>query len=130
MNQEQEKAFNEGYEFAKKENDIEKINPFKCLDFMRDNSSALAKAEANVTYLTEFRKSKKALLMIECDAKTESAKESYAYCHPEYIKVIEGLAEAKNRFVELRWLMIAAQAKIEVWRSLESSARAEGRSTQ
>jgi len=29
----------------------------------------------------------------------------------------------------LRWLMIAAEAKIEVWRSLESSARMEGKST-
>lgn len=130
MNIEQEKAFNDGYEFAKKEIDNEKINPFKCLDFMRDNSEALAEAEKNVTYLTEFRKSKKALLMIECDAKTESAKESYAYSNDEYIKLIKALAEAKQEFVRLRWLMIAAQAKIEVWRSLESSARAEGKATQ
>ena len=130
MNIEQEKAFNDGYEFAKKEIDNEKINPFKCLDFMRDNADNLANSEKNLTYLTEFRKSKKALLMIECDAKTESAKESYAYSNPEYIALLEGLAEAKREFVRLRWLMITAQAKIEVWRSLESSARAEGKSTQ
>lgn len=108
----------------------DEINPFKALDFMRDNAKHLADAEKNVTYLTEFRKSKKALLMIECSAKTESAKESYAYSHPDYIQVIQALADAKERFVELRWLMIAAQAKIEVWRSLESSARAEGKATQ
>jgi hypothetical protein len=130
MNKEQEQAFADGYEFAKKEIDNEKINPFKCLDFMRDNSNALAEAESNVTYLTEFRKSKKALLMIESTAKTESGKESYAYSHPDYIKVLEGIKAAKKEFVELRWLMIAAQAKIEVWRSLESSARAEGKATQ
>lgn len=106
------------------------INPFKCLDFMRDNANALAEAEKNVTYLTEFRKSKKAILMIECNAKTESAKESYAYSHPDYIQIITALAEAKKLFVELRWLMTTAQAKIEVWRSLESSARAEGKATQ
>jgi hypothetical protein len=108
----------------------EEISPFKALDFIRDNASALADAEKNVTYLTEFRKSKKALLMIECDAKTESAKESYAYSHPDYIQVITALAEAKRLYVELRWLMIAAQAKIEVWRSLESSARIEVKATQ
>jgi hypothetical protein len=112
------------------EQDNNKINPYKCVDFMRDNAKALAHAEKNVTYLTEFRKSKKALLMIECDAKTESAKESYAYSHPDYIQVITALAEAKEQFVELRWLMITAQAKIEVWRSLESTARAEGKATQ
>ena len=109
---------------------LDEINPFKALDFMRDNARALAKAERDVTYLTEFRKSKKALLMIECDAKTESAKESYAYSHPDFLQVVNALADAKEQFVYLRWLMIAAQAKIEVWRSLESSARAEGRSTQ
>jgi hypothetical protein len=109
---------------------IDEISPFKSLDFIRDNARKLAKAERNVTYLTEFRKSKKALLMIECDAKTESAKESYAYSNPDYIQLINALADAKEEFIYLRWLMIAAQAKIEVWRSLESSARAEGRSTQ
>jgi hypothetical protein len=107
-----------------------RINPFKCLDFIRNNAESLAEAEKNVTYFTEFRKSKKALLMIECSAKTESAKESYAYSHPEYIQVIQALADAKKEFVRLRWLMIASQAKIEVWRSLESSARAEGKATQ
>lgn len=108
----------------------EKINPFQSLDFIRDNANAIAEAEKNVTYLTEFRKSKKALLMIECSAKTESAKESYAYSHPDYIQVIQAQAEAKEKFVRLRWLMIDAQARIEVWRSLESSARAEGKATQ
>jgi len=108
----------------------EEINPFKCLDFMRDNAEALAEADKNLTYLIEFRKSKKAFLMIECSAKTESAKESYAYSHSEYIQVIQALADAKKEFVRLRWLMIASQAKIEVWRSLESSARAEGKATQ
>jgi hypothetical protein len=106
------------------------INPFRSLDFMRNNAIALAEAERNVTYLTEFRKSKKAILMLASTSKTESAKESDAYANEEYIQLLSSLADAKAEFVRLRWLMIAAQAKIEVWRSLESSARAEGKSTQ
>jgi hypothetical protein len=130
MNTEQEIAFNEGYEFAKKELEAEgKINPFKCLDFLRDNAKNLAKAERDVTYFTEFRKSKKALLMLQSNAKTESGKETYAYSHKEYIKLLDVLANAKEDYVLFRWLMIASQAKIEVWRSLESSARAEGKAT-
>lgn len=108
----------------------EQISPFKALDFMIANAKNLAEADKNLTYLTEFRKSKKALLMIQCNEKTESAKESYAYSHPEYIEILKAIGEAKEKYVELRWLMITAQAKIEVWRSLESSARAEGKATQ
>jgi hypothetical protein len=38
-----------------------------------------------------------------------------------------GLKEAVQEEERLRWLMIGAQAKIEVWRSFESSKRAEMR---
>ena len=106
------------------------INPFKVLDFIRDHAEAYAQAKANVLYLTEYRKSMKALLMIESDAKTESAKESYAYAHIDYIAHIKALAVAVQESERLRWLMVAAEAKIEVWRSLEASARLEMKSTQ
>jgi hypothetical protein len=108
----------------------QEISPFKALDFMIANAKTLAQADRDLTYLVEFRKSKKALLMIECNEKTESAKESYAYSHPDYIQILKAISEAKEKYIELRWLMTTAQAKIEVWRSLESSARAEGRATQ
>lgn len=106
------------------------INPFKALDFMRDNAPAYAMAKGNVIYMTEFRKSLKATLMNNCDAKTQTEREAYAYAHPSYISHIKGLKQAVEEAERLRWLMVAAEAKIEVWRSLESSARAEGRSTQ
>ena len=108
----------------------DKISPFAALDFIRDNAEAYAEAKAAVLYLTEYRKTKKALLMIESDSKTESAKESYAYAHSEYITHIKALAVAVQEAERLRWLMVAAEAKIEVWRSLEASARIEMKSTQ
>lgn len=106
------------------------ISPFKALDFIRDNAPMYAQAKANVTYMTEYRKTIKALLMNESQAKTESAKESYAYSSPRYVEHLKAMQQAIADAERLRWLMIAAEAKIEVWRSLESSARAEGRSTQ
>jgi hypothetical protein len=108
----------------------EAINPFKALDFIRDHAPLFAQAKANLLYLTEYRKTKKALLMIESDAKTESAKESYAYAHEEYIEHLKALAVAVQESERLRWLMVGAEAKIEVWRSLEASARLEMKSTQ
>lgn len=108
----------------------DEISPFKALDFIRDNANDYAQAKANVLYLTEYRKTMKAILMSEAyDVKTQSEKESYAYAHPRYIAHLEALKIAVADCEKLRWLLVAAEAKIEVWRSLESSARAEGRST-
>lgn len=108
----------------------EEISPYKALDFIRDNAPAYAQAKAEVVYMTEYRKTIKAQLMAQSNEKTESAKETYAYSHPDYKQHLLALRAAVERAEELRWLMVGAEAKIEVWRSLESSARAEGRATQ
>lgn len=108
----------------------EEISPFKALDFIRDNAAPYAQAKANVVYMTEYRKSIKATLMASCSEKTESAKETFAYSHPDYKKHLIALQQAVAEAERLRWLLVAAEAKIEVWRSLESTARAEGRATQ
>ena len=108
----------------------EEISPFKALDFIRDNAAPYAQAKANVVYMTEYRKSIKATLMASCSEKTESAKETFAYSHPDYKKHLVALQQAVAEAERLRWLLVAAESKIEVWRSLESTARAEGRSTQ
>ena len=105
------------------------ISPFKALDFIRDNASEYAQAKANVIYMTEYRKTVKAMLMASSSEKTESAKETYAYSHPDYKAHLKALDRAVGECERLRWLMVAAEAKIAVWRSLESSNRAEGRAT-
>ena len=43
------------------------VNIFRCLDFLRDNAGAMAAAKADRVQLEEFRKSKKALLMIQAE---------------------------------------------------------------
>lgn len=108
---------------------MEDISPFKALDFIRDNAPGYAQAKANVVYMTEYRKTVKAMLMASSSEKTESAKETYAYSHPDYKAHLKALEAAVNECERLRWLMVAAEAKIAVWRSLESSNRAEGRAT-
>lgn len=115
---------------VKEENVIEQdISPFKALDFIRDNAPIYAAAKANVVYMTEYRKTIKATLMFDCTETTMAAREAYAYAHPDYAKHLKALAEAVAEAEKLRWLMVGAEAKIEVWRSLESSARAEGKAT-
>lgn len=106
------------------------INIFKALDFIRDKSGEYAKAKANRIYLEEFRKTKKAILMqtAERDGKTSSvSQERDAYAHEEYKQLLDGIKEAIEEEERLRWLLVAAQAKIEVWRSLGANARAEAK---
>jgi len=51
--------------------------------------------------------------------------EIYAYAHPDYIEILEGIKVSVEREENYRWLMTAAQARIEVWRTQEYSKRSE-----
>ena len=95
----------------------------KANDWIRDNARAYAQAKANRIYLEEFRKSKKAIL-VQQGKGTNLDRESYAYSHEDYIEVLEGIKAAVEQEEELRWKMIAAQAKLDLWRTQESSRRA------
>lgn len=108
------------------------INIFKALDYLRDAAPAYAKAKAERVYLEEFRKSKKAMLMkaVEAQYPSAAAQEREAYSHPEYLALLDALREATEEEERLRWMIVAAQAKIECWRSLESSRRYEAKTIQ
>jgi hypothetical protein len=106
------------------------INIFRALDFLRDQAPAYAKAKAERVYLEEFRKSKKALLMRTAEEdghKSAVAQEREAYADEEYIQLLQGLRSAVEAEETLRWRIVAAQARIEVWRSVESTRRIEAK---
>jgi hypothetical protein len=44
--------------------------------------------------------------------------------------VLDGLKEAVEEAERLRWMLVAAQARIDVWRSQEASNRNIDRNTQ
>jgi len=107
------------------------IEIFKCLNFIRDQASAMAQAKADRVQLEAFQKSKKAMLMVAAEKAghtSAAAQEREAYANAEYIEFLNALAAAVEKEEKLRWLMTAAQARIEVWRSLESSRRIEAKS--
>ena len=106
------------------------INPHEAIDYMIRHSAEYAQAKAQVTYLEEFRKSKKAMLFSAAIGNTIADRENQAYSHPEYLEVLEGLKEAVEKAETLRWMLVAAQARIDVWRSQEASNRNIDRSTQ
>ena len=106
---------------------MDEINVFRCLDYIRDHAKQYAQAKANRVYLEEYRKTLKARLMAQQLGDPVNAQERYAYAHPEYAELLEGLKVAIEQEENLRWKLIAAQAKIEVWRSLSANQRAEAK---
>lgn len=106
------------------------IDPTRAVEFLIANAGKFAQAKANRVYLEHFRKTKKALLMGQCIDKASNAREQFAYSHPEYLEVLEGLREAVDQEERLRWMQIAAQLKVEVWRTQEASNRSMDRASR
>ena len=104
--------------------------PTKAIQFLIDTAPLYAKAKADRMYLEEFRKSRKAQLQSQAGTEVIGKQETYAYAHADYIEILEGIREAVEREERFRWLMTAAQARIEVWRTEQYSARMEVKATQ
>ena len=96
----------------------------EAIDFIYKNATPFAKAKATRVYLEEFRKSKKAILMQSSNESSAVAQERDAYAHSDYLALLEGIRAAVEIEETLRWQMVAAQARIDVWRSEEASGRA------
>lgn len=101
----------------------ELIDPNKAVDYMVEKSKEFAQAKANRAHLEHFRKSKKALLMNACTEKAIAAREQYAYSHPEYLAVLDGIKAAVEAEELLRWRLEAARLRVEVWRSENANNR-------
>jgi len=104
--------------------------PTKAIQFLIDTAPLYAKAKSDRMFLEEFRKSRKAQLASQAGTEVLGKQETFAYAHPEYIQILEGIREAVEKEEKYRWLMTAAQARIEVWRTEQYSARMEVKATQ
>lgn len=94
----------------------------------RGSVKAYASAKANMEYLREFRKSKKAILIGEAERKglkTGQERESYAYSHNEYVSLLDALKIAIEQSEELRWRMTIAQERVNIWRTKQANGRKE-----
>ena len=97
------------------------------VDYLYTHGAKYAEAKAHRVYLEEFRKSQKAMLMklamAEGKVKTAAMAEVEAYSSSVYVEVLKGLQAAVEREEALRWGLVSAQARIDVWRSIEASNR-------
>ena len=99
------------------------------LEALKELSPQYAQAKADRTRLEYFRKSKKALLMIEAERdhghKSAAMQERYAYAHGEYIALLDGLHAAVEIEERLRFQLMAAESAIRIWQTRMASDRIE-----
>ena len=76
------------------------INPHEAIDYMIRHSAEYAIAKAEVTYLTEFRKSKKALLFV----------------HPKYFNKLKEKESLKPLMTKIA-LFILSQNMIAIYKN-------------
>ena len=108
---------------------MREIDPHDAVDYILLNGKNFAKAKSERVYLEEYRKSLKALLMKRSMETAIGAQEREAYAHTDYQAMLLGLRDAIEAEEKLRWDLIGAQARIEIWRTEQATARAEGRAT-
>lgn len=100
--------------------------PYKAIEFILENAPLYAQAKSERIYLEEFRKSKKALLMkdaMETGFESAAAQEREAYANPEYVALLKGLAVAIEKEEAIKWKLMAAQMKTDIWRTEQANER-------
>lgn len=91
-------------------------------------AKAYAKAKAQQEYLENFKHSKRSILMKKAQStgiESAAAQEREALADPEYDSFLRGLQAATEESEKLNWELKIAMTRVDVWRSIESSRRAE-----
>ena len=94
---------------------MREIDPHDAVDYILLNGKNFAKAKSERVYLEEYRKSLKALLMKRSMETAIGAQEREAYAHEDYQAMLLGLRDAIEAEEKLRWDLIGAQQRVEIW---------------
>ena len=100
----------------------------KRMDELRKQAGQFAKAEAEYTYLYEFRKSKLAMLQKHYALQgfdTVAAQDRESRADNEYKKLLTGLKIATEEKTRLFWELKIAMLGAELWRTQQATKRAE-----
>lgn len=97
------------------------------VEYLRTESKKAAKARAERIYMEEYRKVVKSQIMRERESLPIGAQERDAYSDPRYVDHLKAMQTAIEKDEYHRWMLVAAQAKIEAWRTQQSTARSLGK---
>lgn len=95
----------------------------KALDYLRTSAIKAAKARAEYGYVSEYRKVIKAQIMREHQDKAIGAQEALAYSDSRYTEHLKAIKEAEEQSEYLRFMRVAAEAKINAWQTQSANNR-------
>ena len=95
------------------------------LDFLRDSAKAAAVARAQAKTLEKYASVVEAEQKSLHAGKSNNAAQDMARASPEYKTALEAWQEAVRRDCEFTMLREAASARLDAWRTQESTRRAE-----
>ncbi len=101
----------------------------RAVDWLRDNAARMAQERAQRLYLEQWIKTVKATIQSEQQGVSAATAEIIALASPRYAKALLAYKAAIEADERNRFLITAAEAKIEYWRSAEATRRSEGRAT-
>ena len=101
----------------------------RAVEWLTRNAEPAAKARAERLYLEAWVKVVLAQQMREHSELPVAAQDREARVSAPYLAALDALRTAVEVDEKARWLREAADAKIEAWRTMESTRRAEGRAT-
>lgn len=98
-------------------------------DELNKLASLYSVAEAERIYLSEFRKSKKAILMKDAAVKdpklSNQNQQRDAYANQEYIDLLVGLKYATEKSLLLKHKINVIEMRFKAWQSKNATKRAE-----
>jgi hypothetical protein len=86
-----------------------------------------AKAKGERVQLDSFKKSKHSALTLEAEGSTNAEREHKGYAHEDYVNVIKALGIATEKEQDALWGLKLAEAKVGIWRTLQSNKRTEAK---
>lgn len=101
------------------------INPEKAIRYIQEHAELYAVAKGDVAYTDNYLKVVKSQQMNKSESNSLGQREADAYASAEYIQAITANKQAIEQEAHLKWMLTAAQARIEVWKTQEYSKRSE-----
>jgi hypothetical protein len=106
---------------------ITQVDAERAVDWLRDNAARMAEERATRLYMEQWVKTVRATLQVDSKEASAAKAEIIALASPKYLAALQAFKEAVQKDEHNRFLITAAEAKIEAWRSQESTRRAEGK---
>ena len=99
-------------------------DPNDAIDFIFKTAPSYAKAKGELAELEAFKSSLKAIKMSESSEQSLGAQEREAYRSEAYQELCKAIGMATENAEALRWQLVAAQLRVEIWRTEQASNRA------